>query len=167
MFGLRINTKHSQAGYTLMEVLIVATIIGILLSVGTVQYLEVKRRAKEKLAVSRLALLATYERMYLRTYGTYGEWDDLREEGYIAQDYNYQNDDLTHYDRPVYVPEYTLEFALDDTNGGFRITAKPVLQQAHLWYPRWVILGGIDDLRSVYVEEDGVVRWLDSDRAVY
>lgn len=164
---LGIKRKYSQAGYTLMEVLIVATIIGILLSVGTVQYLEVKRRAKEKLAVQKLSTLATYERFYFRNYGSYGEWDDLRGEGYIAQDYQYQSDDLTHYERPVYVPEYTLEFEIDDANGGYRITAEPVIQQQHLWYPRWVILGGIDDLRSFYVEEDGVVRWLETDRAVY
>jgi prepilin-type N-terminal cleavage/methylation domain-containing protein len=161
------NRKRWQAGYTLMEVLVVATIIGILMSVGTVQYLEVKRRAKEKLAVQKLSVLASYERMYFRTYARYGEWDDLRTEGIIAWDYEYQSDDLTHYERPVFIPEYTLTFEIDSENGGFRITAVPVLQQPHLWYPRWVILGGIDDLRSLYVEEDGVVRWLESDRAVY
>lgn len=165
MFG--IDRKKNQAGYTLMEVLIVATIIGILLSVGTVQYLEVKRRAKEKFAVSRLALLATYERMYLRNYGVYGDWPDLLDEGLIARDYINQSDDLTHYERPIYIPEYSLEFEIDSVNGGFKITAEPILQQAHLWYPRWVILGGIDDLRSFYVEEDGVVKWLETGRAVY
>lgn len=165
MLGMKRN--RDQHGFTLMEVLIVATIIGILLSVGTVQFLEVKRRAKEKLAVQKMAQLSIYETFYFRTYGSYADWDDLRVEGYINWDYIEQSDDLTHYDRPVYIPEYTIEFELDNVNFGYRIIAKPALDQAHLWYPRWAILGGIDDLRSLYVEEDGVVRWLATDRAVY
>ncbi len=165
MLLLKGNMK--QKGYTLMEVLIVATIVGILVTVGTVQYLEVKRRSKEKLAAQRLTQLALYERMYFREFGEYGEYFDLRDEGYIDEAYLYEDDDMTHYLRPAYIPEYTLEFNLDEEGGGFEIIAESVLEQSHTWYPRWVVIGGIRDLRGMYVEEDGVVKWLTSGRPVY
>jgi len=159
--------KLGQKGYTLMEVLIVATIVGILVTVGTVQYLEVKRRSKEKLAASKLAQLAAYERMYFRDFGEYAEFEDLREEGYVDWDYIYEDDEPLHYQRPVYIPEYTLEFVLDEEGGGYEIVAEPVLTEQHLWYPRWYALGGIPYLRGLYVSEDGIVKWLENDRPIY
>jgi prepilin-type N-terminal cleavage/methylation domain-containing protein len=166
MLKLRLKKFTGQKGYTLMEVLIVATIVGILVSVGTVQYLEVKRRAKEKFAVQKLAQLSAYENMYFREFGNYADFDNLKLEGYVDQSY-YEDDEFRHYLRPAYIPEYQMEFVIDDTGGGFRITASPVLEDEYLWFPRWVALGGIQDLRSVYVEEDGVVKWLDSNRPVF
>jgi len=162
-----IKEKLGQKGYTLMEVLIVATIVGILVTVGTVQYLEVKRRSKEKLAAQRLSQLAIFESMYFREFGSYADFDDLKIEGYIDEGYLYEDDELQHYHRPAYIPEYELEFVIDDEEGGYEITAEPVLQEEHLWYPRWVPFGGIQDLRGMYVNEDGVVRWLSNDRAIF
>jgi hypothetical protein len=150
-----------------MEVLIVATIVGILVTVGTVQYLEVKRRAKEKLAAQKLSQLATYEKFYFRDFGEYADFEDLRIEGYIDWEYIYEDDEIQHYHRPVYLPEYTLEFNIDEEEDGFEIVAEPVLQEAHTWYPRWVPLGGIPDLRSMSVKEDGVVVWHETGRPVY
>ncbi len=154
-------------GYTLMEVLIVATIVGILVTYGTIQYMEAKWRGKEKLAAHKLAQLAVYERMYFREFGVYADFETLREQGYIDYDYIYEDDEPLHYRRPVYIPEYTLEFELDEEEGGYEIIAEPVLDQKHLWYPRWVPLGGISYLRAMYVEEDGVVKWLKTDRPVF
>jgi len=165
MFALIMKIR--QRGYTLMEVLIVATIVGILVTVGTVQYLEVKRRSKEKLAVQRLAQLAVFERMYFRDFGNYATFEDLRIEGYIDESYLYQSDEPLHYHRPAYVPEYQLEFNLEQGGLGFEIVATGVLDEPHTWYPRWVPLGGIPDLRAFFVEEDGVVKWLDTGRPVY
>jgi len=150
-----------------MEVLIVATIVGILVTVGTVQYLEVKRRSKEKLAAQKLSELAVFERFFFRDFGDYATFEQLKEEGYIDADYVHEDDERLHLQKPVYLPEYTLDFIIDEEEGGFRIVAEPVLQEVHLWYPRWVPMGGIPDLRGMYVERDGVVRWLDSDRPVY
>ena len=164
MLGLKNNRER---GYTLMEVLVVATIVGILVSVGTVQYLEVKRRSKEKLAAQKVAQLAVYERFYFRDFGKYADFDELLKEGYI-DDWYHEDDDLLHTDRPAYIPEFTLEFLIDEeTNDNFKITAEPVLQSRHAYYPRWLPLGGIDEYRSVFVETDGVVRWLDTGRAVF
>ncbi len=162
-----IKRKPDQKGYTLMEVLIVATIVGILVTVGTVQYLEVKRRSKERLATQKVAQLAMYENLYYRDYGDYADYQELREKGFIADEFLYEDDTLLHYERPAYIPEYTLEFTIDNENDGFEILAVPVLQQAHTWYPRWILIGGINDLRSVYVEEDGVVKWLTTGKPVY
>jgi len=159
--------KRREKGYTLLEVLIVATIVGILVTIGTVQYLEVKRRAKEKLATQKLSQLSTYETFYFRDFGEYATFDDLREAGYIDYDYIYEDDEIQHYHRPVFLPEYTLEFLLDEEGGGYQIIAEPVLTEVHTWYPRWNALGGIQDLRSMFVEEDRVVKWLDSGRPIY
>jgi prepilin-type N-terminal cleavage/methylation domain-containing protein len=165
MHGLK--EKLGEKGYTLMEVLIVATIIGILLTVGTTSYIEAKWRSKEKLAAGRLAQLAAYERMYFRDFGEYADFLTLRDDGYIDWDYIHEDDEPLHFHRPVYIPEYTLEFELTEENAGFIITAEPVLTEEHLWYPRWYALGGISYLRSMYVDQDGVVRWLDTDRPIY
>jgi len=164
MLGLKNNRER---GYTLMEVLVVATIVGILVSVGTVQYLEVKRRSKEKLAAQKVAQLAVYERFYFRDFGKYADFEELREEGYIDEQYRFEDDDVLHYDRPAYIPEFMLDFQIDEETSDFKITAEPSLQSRHAWYPRWVPLGGIDEYRSVYVEKDGVVRWLDTGRPVF
>jgi len=164
MLGLR---KNRERGYTLMEVLVVATIVGILVTVGTVQYLEVKRRSKEKMAAQKVTQLAMYEKFYFRNFGEYANFEDLRNEGYIDEQYLYEDDDLLHYDRPAYIPEYTLDFEIDNENFGFKITAEPVLQSRHAYYPRWTPLGGIEEFRSVYVEEDGVVKWLENGRPVF
>jgi len=160
-----------------MEVLIVATIVGILVTVGTVQYLEVKRRAKEHYCAQRLGQLAVYENMYFKEFGEYTDkWNagssgdsfsSLTEEGYIDEQYLYQSDELQHYKRPAYIQEYLLEFVIDENQNGFQIIATPVVNEVHLWYPRWTPLGGIDDLRSMFVEQDGVVRYLDSGRPVF
>lgn len=164
---LREIIKLRQKGFTLMEVLIVATIVGILVSVGTVQYLEAKRRAKEQYCAQKLAQLAMYERMYFKDFGSYADFYVLRGNGYIDWDYIYEDDTILHYARPVYIEEYELEFIIDNEALGFEIIASPVVDQAHLYFPRWVALGGIEDLRSMSVDEDGVVRWLDSGRPVF
>lgn len=159
---------RTQRGYTLMEVLIVATIVGILLTIGSVQYLEVKRRSKENLCAQKLNQLAVYEKMYFRENGFYADWEDLLYDGgYVDESYVHPSDTLLHYDRPVYIPEYTLEFIISDDNLGYEIIAEPVIQDAYLWYPRWVPLGGIPELRSMYVDETGVVKWLANGRPVY
>jgi hypothetical protein len=150
-----------------MEVTTVAAIIGILVTMGTVQYLEVKRRSREHYCAHRLAQLAVYERLYFREYGDYTDFLGLREAGYIDWDYQWEDDTLLHYQRPVYIQEYELDFNLEEEETGFEIVATPVIQEAHLWYPRWVALGGIPDLRAMYVREDGVVRWVETERPVF
>ena len=106
----------------------VATIIAILMTIGTVSfYLEAKRRAREQYAAQRLSQLASDADMYFREFGTYAAFDDLRAEGYIDQDYIYQNDEPQHYHRPVFVQDYTLDFIIDQNGGGFTIKAAPVL----------------------------------------
>jgi type II secretory pathway pseudopilin PulG len=150
-----------------MEVLIVATIISILLTIGTVSYLEAKRRAKENYCAQRLAQLAVFERMYFRDFGVYTDFWGLRDEGYIDQEYLYEDDEPSHYHRPVYIQEYALDFNIDDTGGGFLIEATPVLTSRQLWYQRWVALGGISYLRAMKVNEDGVVMWSETGRPVF
>lgn len=150
-----------------MEVLMVATIIAILMTVGTVSYLEAKRRAKEQYAAQRLAQLAMFEHMYFREFGSYATFEDLREEGYLDQDYIYEDDEPQHYHRPVFIQDYKLEFNIDTEGGGYEIIATPVLEERHLWYARWTPLGGIPYLRSMKVNEDGVVKWLDTGRPVF
>ena len=172
---LSVNRKFlrqpAEAGYTLMEVLIVATIISILLTVGSVSYLEAKRRAKEQYAAQRLAQLAVFERMYFREFGAYATFEELRDPGgfegsYIDEKYLQEDDEPLHNHRPYYIQDYKLDFNVDKEGGGFEIKAEPVLTETQLWYPRWVPLGGIPYLRSMKVDEQGVVTWLDSGRPV-
>ncbi|MFH1676817.1 MAG: hypothetical protein ABIC40_07300, partial [bacterium] len=92
---------------------------------------------------------------------------DLWIEGYIDESYVHESDTLLHYQKPVFIPEYQLEFSINEENVGFIITATPVIQQNYLYYPRWVPLGGIPELRSMYVDQTGVVKWLSTDRPVF
>ena len=45
-------TRRTQYGFTLLEILVAAVIIIILVGAGTVAFLEVERRSKEKLCAT-------------------------------------------------------------------------------------------------------------------
>lgn len=68
-----------QAGYTLMDVMVVVVIIGVLASLGVNQYNKYIARAKRPEAVLMFRAFAQAQREYLLTWGKYsGTFEALR-----------------------------------------------------------------------------------------
>lgn len=160
---VQIIKLKKESGYTLLEVIIVAAIIGILLTIGTAHYLEVQRLAKEHLCATRLANIAAYEKMYYREYGQYATFQELQNRGFIDRAYT-QSDDIAGHAVP-FIPDYWLEFSV--STDSYYVIARPVQGDYDAVYVRWRLLGGQEDVRSMYVNQDGVVRYLRNNRPVF
>jgi len=152
-----------ESGYTLIEVIIVAAIIGILLTIGTAHYIEAQRIAIEHLCATRLANIAAFEKMYFREYAQYATFEELQTQGFIDKAYD-SFDDVTSRSTP-YVPEYWLEFNI--TTDTYQIIARPILEDFDALYVRWRTAGGQEDVRSMFVDQDGVVRFLRNKRPIF
>lgn len=71
--------SQRQAGYTLMDVMVVTVIIGVLSSLGVNQYNKYIARAKRPEAVMTFRAFAQAQREYLLTWGKYsGTFEALR-----------------------------------------------------------------------------------------
>jgi prepilin-type N-terminal cleavage/methylation domain-containing protein len=163
--NLKYKFLMAKRGFTLLEVLLVAAIILILVGAGSVAYLEVERRAREHSTAQRLQELATYEKFYVREFGEYALFWQLQEQGYI--DPQYVEDDVPKHNEGIpYVPEYRLEFNIPG-DGTYRIDAVSVLDSTADFSPRWRLVGGIWDLRPMYIDDRGIVRWTEDNRPVY
>lgn len=160
-----LHARLFSKGFTLLEVLVVAVIIVILVGAGTVSYLEVERRVKEKLCAERLQTIATYEKFYAREFGEYGDFINLQEQGYIDPNY-IADDNLSHSNGVPFVPDYIFEFTVPG-DGTYRVDAFSVAEDVAEFSPRWRLLGGVWDLRAMYVDDRGIVRWEENDRPVF
>jgi prepilin-type N-terminal cleavage/methylation domain-containing protein len=158
-------TRRSQRGFTLLEILVVAVIITILVGAGTVAFLEVERRTKEKLCATKLQEIAAYQKFYARDFGEYADFEQLQEEGFIDPNY-VADDNMTHTNGPAFVPDYILEFVIPG-DGTYRIDAYSVMEDAADFSPRWRLIGGTWDLRPMYVDDRGVVRWVEDNRPIF
>lgn len=67
-------------GFTLVELLIVVAIMGVLVSLGRVQYSRMVQKARQGEAKSLVGGLASVERAFFGEYGTYG--DQIRKVGF-------------------------------------------------------------------------------------
>ena len=155
--------KMNEKGYTLLEVIIVAAIIGILITIGTAHYLEAKRVSVEHLCATRLANLASLENMYFREYAAYGNFFQLQAAKLVDESYT-PFDEVQSQANP-YIPEYNLTFNVSTEK--FQIVAQPIHGDFEGIYVRWRTSGGIEDERSMYVDETGVVRYLSNGRPVF
>ena len=161
----RLFGRSSELGFTLIEVLLVCAIIVILVGVGTASYLEAQRRAEEHRCAERLAELAVYEKMYSREFGDYALFWQLQDQGYVDPHY-IEADTPTHNAGIPFIPEYVLEFTIPG-DGTYRVEARSDLTQAAQFQPRWRLTGGIWDLRAMYVDDRGIVRWVENNAPVY
>jgi len=155
----------SQYGFTLIEVLLVCAIILILVTVGSASYLEAQRRAEEHRAAERLQEIAVYEKMYAREFGDYALFWQLQDQGYIDPHY-IQSDTPNHGGGKSFVPQYQLVFTVPG-DGTYRVDAASVLTEPAQFQPRWRLLGGTWDLRPMYIDDRGIVRWAEGNAPVY
>ncbi len=161
----KIFSFKENSGYTLLEMLVVAGIIVILAGIGTTSFLEAHRRAKEHLCAARLQQLATYEKFYYREFGTFAYYTDLQTQGYIDPK-TVEDDNATHTNGSPFIPDYQIEFDIRG-DGTYMITAESILTDADQFSPRWRLAGGIWDVRPMYVDDRGTVRWTESDIPIY
>jgi prepilin-type N-terminal cleavage/methylation domain-containing protein len=164
--GLKIQDTRkllNEAGYTMIEVIIVASIITILLTIGSAHYLEAKRLAMEQLAATRLANIDGYQQMYFREFATYATFQELQAKGYIDSGYTSYDNVLS--ESVPYVPEYNLTFNVSTES--YQVIAQPVHGDFAGFYVRWRISGGIEEERGMFVDQNGVVRYLSNNRPVF
>lgn len=84
MNGKKINTQKRQRGFTLMELLVVVTIIGILVAVALPAYRETIQRTKEAVLKENLFRLREAIDQYHADQGRYPPTlDALVEKGYL------------------------------------------------------------------------------------
>lgn len=148
-------------GYTLIEVLIVTGLILLLATIGSVSFMETLRQGKEERAFTRLVELAALEQLYFRDFEAYATFAELQSKGLIAT--QFAEDDTPLHNQQVagarvtgFINDYQLNFEL--TADSFRITAQPIMAPQAV-RARWRLLGRHEDLRSLYITEDGTVRY--------
>ena len=160
---------RSRPGYTLIEVLIVTGLIITLATIGTTSFLESLRQSKESRAFTKLQELAAMQQVYFRDFDRFATFAELQEIGYIAAQY-VEDDVILHNPTTgdgsrggAFIPDYQLDFAVQAES--FRITATAMTPPQAVT-ARWRLQGRNEDLRGMYVTEDGVVRFAKNQRPV-
>ncbi|HYE77337.1 MAG TPA: hypothetical protein VEI97_05055, partial [bacterium] len=143
-------------------------LILVLATIGSVSFLETLRQGKEERAKTRLMELAALEQIYFRDFEQYATFDELQDKGLIAR--QYAEDDTVLHNATVngerrtgFINDYVLNFEVSADS--FRITAQPLMAPQAV-RARWRLLGRNEDLRSLYVTEDGQVRYARTSRPV-
>lgn len=77
--------KKSEAGFSLIEMIVVVVIIGVIAAIAFGRFQEAVKAANEASAVSGLTLIHKAQTSYRSNHATYGSMDDLKESGFLDE----------------------------------------------------------------------------------
>lgn len=121
-------------GFTLIEVLTVASIIGILTTMAVVSMRGGRRIAFETKAIAAMKNIAENEVMYYQRYMRFGSWKQLVAEGDLVDPGYDKVDDLdTPLDTPI-ANFYSIEIGVTPVGQCFTAVAYPM--EASIWHMR-------------------------------
>jgi prepilin-type N-terminal cleavage/methylation domain-containing protein len=121
-------------GFTLVEVLTVAAIIGILTTMAVVSMRGGRRIAFETKAIAAMKNIAENEVIYYQRYMYYGNWNQMRDEGdLIDPGYDKVDDLSTARDTPI-ANLYSIDILLGGYSQCFTAIAWP--REASIWHLR-------------------------------
>ena len=130
----RRNARHSRRGFTLIELMLVVTLIAIIMGIAIPSMIESKKRGNECSAISTMRTLSTAELQYRIRYGTYGTLADLVGAG--SMDDSFSDGEKSGYAFASAAP----------TTSTWSVTASPAT-------------GLITGDRHFLVDESGVIRF--------
>ena len=156
--------RTRQTGYTLIEILGVATLVVIVVMMTQGMIRSYRRYSVEEIAVQRLKELARLENVFRHSNdptvnpdGIYGTFFDLQNAGLIAE--IYEQDDERRHTVNAFVPYYRLDFVRsdDDLHAVGKANEEDVQMDSYQYLIRAIPLYNSLDLRTFYVQEDGEV----------
>src|SRR5262245_47589659 len=131
-------SRRAQAGFSLIELLIVVAIVGILAAVAVPKLLKNLETGRESAAIQTLRTVHNNQAQYSATKGRFGTLKELSEAGYI--DSNYSSGSA--------VSGYVYQSAAEATQDQYCVQAT---RQA-----------ASTASRDFNVIEDGTIRWIES-----
>jgi len=130
----RVREVSREWGFTLVEVLTVAAIIGILTTMAVVSMRGGRRIAFETKAIAAMKNIAENEVIYYQRYMEYGNWDEMVDEGDLVDPGYDKVDDLTNArDTPI-ANLYSIDIRLSPISQCFTAIAWP--REASIWHLR-------------------------------
>lgn len=133
---LATRSNHPQSGFSLIELLIVVTLLGIIAAIAVPYLVAAQQASRAASAVASLRLIHSSEISYRATNSTYGDMDDLARTGHI-NDPNLEGGRKNLYDFAVAIGA--------DPARNYTATATPVFMPA--------------SYHHYFVDQSGVLRF--------
>ncbi len=127
--------RYQDDGFTLIELMLVVTVLSILVAMAVPFFLASKKQANETSAIASLRIISLVENQYRVRFGSYGLLPDLESGGYL--DSGFEDSEKSGYEFAESGPISAVSWAF---------TAEPISP-------------GTSGDRCFYVDSSGVIRF--------